>query len=391
MNGTSNASESKLKKFFGTLSPKQILGLLIAFVFAFVLTIMGWSTQCFVLFIIGLALYMIPHLLGVENIKLLTVFGIIFMVVVILVGANVNVPGIIDDKSTEPADNNYFSHVSYTYTVNDEEESGVLVSATVVNIDGNDVLFQYTTIEYIGFDKIEFDEHYKDATLAVTGNETTGYTASGFVVLDSSQLYYALLILGTTTDGSTTYVSNSATSSTILKEAYTGDLSGFYYYGCTMQTIYIMIIFFMILYLSAFMRSRFEKTRDKLEAQGRLYPQGYGRCDKCGALVLPGEVTCRKCGAYIDRPENIKPKKKDFFECSECGAEVPADAKECPKCGAKFDEEEILVEHADGTIDVTKDTFECSECGAIVPVTATFCPKCGAKFDEDDYTAKKTR
>ncbi|MDY0225098.1 MAG: zinc-ribbon domain-containing protein [Candidatus Methanomethylophilaceae archaeon] len=386
MNGTSNASESKLKKFFGTLGPKQILGLVLAFVFAFVLTVMGWSSNCFVFFIIGLALYMIPHLLGVDNIKLLTVFGIIFMVVVILVGANAIVPGMIDNKSTEPSDNDYFSDINYTYTVNDEGESGVLISATVSNIGSNDVLFQYTTINYISFEVINFDKNYKETKLEVTGN-----TASGFVVLDSNQLYYALLILGTTSDGSTTYVSASATSSTILKEAYSGDMSGFYYYGCVIQTIYIMIIFFMILYLSAFMRSRFEKTREKLEAQGRLYPQGYGRCDKCGALVLPGEVTCRKCGAYIDRPEEIKPKKKDFFECSDCGAEVPADAKECPKCGAKFDEEEILVEHADGTIDVTKDTFECSECGSIVPVTATFCPKCGAKFDEDTDTTKKTQ
>ncbi len=95
-------------------------------------------------------------------------------------------------------------------------------------------------------------------------------------------------------------------------------------------------------------------------------------------MVLPGEVNCRKCGAYIDVPDELRVKKKDFFQCSECGAEVPSDATECPKCGAKFDEvQENVVVHADGSEDVSTESVVCPECGSTVPANADWCPKCG--------------
>ena len=158
-----------------------------------------------------------------------------------------------------------------------------------------------------------------------------------------------------------------------------------------------VVVFYMVLILTTLMRRSLEKTRARMEAEGRLYPQGYGRCKECGMLVLPGETVCRKCGAYIDIPDEIKEKMKrkvEYTVCSECGAEVPMDARRCPKCGASFDEdtEEVEVEATDA--EITKriekqirdgeETFECSECGAKVPADANVCPQCGAKFDEDD-------
>ena len=97
-------------------------------------------------------------------------------------------------------------------------------------------------------------------------------------------------------------------------------------------------------------------------------------------MVLPGEIKCRKCGAYIDRPEEMRRKKDDFFQCSACGAEVPGDAQVCPKCGAKFDGVENVVSHIDGKVDVSEESYPCPKCGEMVPKNAVFCPKCGKKF-----------
>jgi len=173
---------------------------------------------------------------------------------------------------------------------------------------------------------------------------------------------------------------DTSTNWVFLTGAHDGSTTSLSLFGCAYSTLMIMIVFFLIMILSFFMRGRMEKTRERMEKEGRLYPQGYGKCDNCGAVVLPGEVKCRKCGAYIDRPDEMKPKKKDFFECSECGAEVPGDATTCPKCGAKFDEDEFEVTHADGTVETTNEIIQCHECGEFAPANATFCAKCGAKF-----------
>ena len=156
---------------------------------------------------------------------------------------------------------------------------------------------------------------------------------------------------------------------------------------CAVGSAYITgltaLMFFLILGFSALMRSSAQKTRRKMEAEGRLYPQGYGLCKKCGATVLPGEVVCRKCGEYIEVPQEMRAKKVDFFTCSDCGAEVPSDAKVCPKCGASFDEgDETEVAHPDGTVDVSTETVACPHCGEQVPANADWCPKCGTKIKD---------
>jgi ribosomal protein L40E len=148
----------------------------------------------------------------------------------------------------------------------------------------------------------------------------------------------------------------------------------------------VALMYFIMVIFSEWMRRSARKARTKMEAEGRMYPEGYSKCTSCGTMVLPGEITCRKCGAAIEVPDDVKVlHKKDFFECSECGAEVPMDANCCPKCGAKFDEkDETEITHADGSVDVSSETFECSECGKEVPSNAKRCPYCGAEFDEEE-------
>lgn len=112
------------------------------------------------------------------------------------------------------------------------------------------------------------------------------------------------------------------------------------------NSYFVSLSIFLYLIISFFMRrasKNLEETRKKMEAEGRLYPKGYGRCKQCGTIILPGETSCRKCGAYIEVPEELKHKKVDYFQCSECGAEVPSDSTVCPKCGATFDEDEETV------------------------------------------------
>ena len=106
-------------------------------------------------------------------------------------------------------------------------------------------------------------------------------------------------------------------------------------------SIFVTLIlpFLILALLTWWMRRNLERVRARMEAEGRLYPQGYGRCKRCGSLVLPGEAMCRKCGEYVDVPEEMRVKKVSYFECSECGREVPQDAGVCPYCGEAFDDE----------------------------------------------------
>lgn len=103
--------------------------------------------------------------------------------------------------------------------------------------------------------------------------------------------------------------------------------------------VVLVLPFTLIMILVWWMRRNLERTRARLEKEGRLYPPGYGRCKRCGTVVLPGEISCRRCGEYIDVPEEMRVKKVNFFECSECGREVPEDAGVCPFCGEAFDED----------------------------------------------------
>jgi len=376
MNTAGNVIKDTVKEF-KSLSSKQILALVAALIIAMALTLLGLaagSCMCFGMLMIAITLYMLPHMMGVESIKIKVVLGAIFFVVTLLVGGLFAAPAFVDNYNDTPPDNDYFSNVEYTYVNNDLE-----ISAKVTGVGTNNVVLYYGEVKSVDFTDASADIN-RSLTLDL---DSTGTIATGTVSLDPNKLFIGKLGI-TKLDDKGKEVINGETETALrfFTEAFDGSITLLALKGCLTTLTSVFAMFLLILILSNVMRKRMETTREKMESEGRLYPQGYGRCDRCNSVVLPNEVKCRKCGAYIDRPKDMKPNKKDFFECSECGAEVPNDAKECPKCGVPFDEEEIEVIHADGTVEVTTETFECSECGAEVPITATFCPKCGAKFED---------
>ncbi|MDR3282426.1 MAG: zinc-ribbon domain-containing protein [Candidatus Methanoplasma sp.] len=360
---------SELKKPL-RLSHKQAAVIIVAFVVSLVLALFGFgSSFCLGMVIIAVILYMAPKMVGVTDIRLLVGLGVAFLVSSILLGAFVMAPGFVDGIDDTPTDNEHFAHVEYIF---ENEGVSISVEALDAGLEGKDVRFYYGKVSGIGFGTVNaVMDMGSDLTL------DSGTTYKGFVKLDPSVLYVGHI--GLAEGGKET---SAVSYNSLLTGAFDGDVTGIALYGCAMAAAYIIIFFFMIMILSRIMKSRLEKARVRMEQEGRLYPQGYGRCVECGGIVLPGEINCRKCGKYIDRPDEMRPNKKDFFECSDCGAEVPKEATVCPRCGAAFDEEESEVTHADGSVEVTNTTFECSDCGAEVPEAAEFCPKCGAKFEK---------
>jgi ribosomal protein L40E len=371
MSNTSGAKAIDLK-WFGKLTFRQILIVVLAFVSALALTLtgVGASIMCFGMLIIAIILYMVPRMAGVNNTNFMTVVGAVFMVTAVLIGGMFLAPSFVAENDGVPAENDYFKDIGYTFSDNEVEISFTLSDKALES--GGFPYFRYAEVVGVSFQAVNATFNKGEYL-----NETDGYT----VTLDRDKLYAGYLVLATTyTTEDIEFISESRTSASFLTELYDGSITNLGLSGCFNSIVYTMIFFFLIMLFSNFMRSRVERTRQQMERDGRLYPQGYGRCKECDSLVLPGEINCRKCGAYIDRPEEMKPEKADFFECSECGAEVPSDAPACPKCGAEFDEDEFEVTHSDGTVEVTNETVVCEECGNKVPATASFCPRCGAKF-----------
>lgn len=356
------------------LTPKRILVLVLTFILATMMMAYGWSTNCFGMFFIGIGLYMIPHMFGLNNIKLFTAYGVVFFVVVMLLGMAVMAPGVVADNSkkfNDKADIYEYSDITFGYDDARSENKSYTSAIVMGDVGTHEVKVRIWEIAGIGFkaSQITVEKDFKEYKMELVPG---GSTYRVYFDIDSSKLYTGLVYVTKTGAGGEEY--NKATSSHMgmFKDSFKGDLNGTYFKGVLNATVYTMFMFFILLFMTAFMRSRLEKTRAKMEAEGRLYPIGYGRCDSCGAVVLPGEINCRKCGTYIDRPDDMKPKKVDYFTCSDCGAEVPGDATFCPKCKAKFDEDEPEIPLA--------KIINCSECGMELPETATFCPRCGKKF-----------
>lgn len=357
-------------KILGLLTVKQLAVVSVVFVLSLVLTLTGWSYNFFGLLIIIFSLYLVPQMVGITDFKFMAGFGAVFAVLAIILGAAFVAPAIYEDNSGNPPDNANFENVVYTY-----EEDGIHISADFRGeIGDHDVLFHYAEVKYFGFSTIKVVTEYKseiEVPLTVEGNKVTG-----IVKVPSDKLYIGILgLTKTTDDGKEVLDSSKLSNSRFLADAYDGEITNYALMGCAYFVMIIMIVFYMVLLFSRFMRKRVDKTRDRMESEGRLYPVGYGRCDKCKAVILPQDINCRKCGAYIDRPEEMRMKKSDFCECSECGSEVPHDATVCPKCGATFDEEELIREPGP----VRPGFMFCSKCGTEMPEKSEFCPKCGEK------------
>ena len=369
------ASDAMNKLMTGKAGPYFgfVIALLIGIMFAYLglytmLCGFGGALICAIL------LYMIPKSMG-ANIKHLAVFGVIALLVLSAFSAFViskpfiqNAEGVHDqgdfrDISVEPFndDGPYVFSVTYAFTGTEDK----------IELEYN----ASQMVQQRGLARGSGDNSVVPVTATVGDVHT--FTVPEFP--DNYVLYYKFVVRNSA--GEVTKTAGEFIGPVTMDDSqlnmfcFTGNL---YYIG-----INVIAFFFLIVLITTWMRSNLEKTRARLEAEGRLYPQGYGRCKECGTIVLPGEVVCRKCGAYIDVPDEMKVKKVEYFECSDCGKEVPLASEKCPFCGASF-EDDIEDETTTEAIEEPKNevTFTCSECGKQVPENASVCPHCGEKFED---------
>lgn len=365
MTGDRTSDEEKKIRLDG----KQILGLVIGFAASLALLIFGYYQYftCMAVLIVPALLYLVPHFFKVKNLKVMVMHGVVFTVVALLAGGLYVAPSYIDDNS-EFTGTNTLTDADVTYT-----GSGYQIMITFDDTTGLTPNAELFVIDAVYFTKA----NGPDAEPLSPVTQTLNTASYDFPVGDQ---LYVIQFFATDTNNDrveqTFFFLTDSTSESNKNSAI--------WMGIGYELGIFMLLYFMIVFLTYTMRASAKKTQARMVEQGRLYPEGYGRCKECRAIVLPGEVSCRKCGKYVDVPAEMKPEKKDFFTCSECDAEVPSDADTCPRCGAEFDEIEIEVEHADGTIETSTSTFKCPVCGLDVPPTAKFCPKCGETFEYEE-------
>lgn len=376
MTETAEGKKSLIEEF-RALTPKQIIVIAIALIAAVLLQTYGFAAQCLGFLIIAAILYMLPHMMGVSSVKIKAVLGVVFVVITLITATFYSGPNVVNGM-IDAADKDYKEIGDMVL----DEETGILTADFYIE-DIGEVFVEYGVVDGFNYGSYWSNEEAKKASMTLVpqpeGSKVAFKGSCTIELTDEKINYVRITIEKTELNDKGEPVKKVVGFFKDMGES-KGDIQYMSLYGLGMYVIFTAAMFFMILIFSALMRRSMEKTRTKMEADGRLYPQGYGRCKECGGMVLPGEVTCRKCGAYIDVPDELRAKKKDFFTCSECGAEVPNDADTCPRCGATFDEIENEVVHADGTVEVTTETENCPECGAEIPVNVAFCPKCGRKI-----------
>ena len=325
--------ESNSQKFMKSPAG-MVLGIVIALGLGVLLMYLGIFNECCglgYLLIACVALY-IPKMFGMTKTKYLAVFGVVFFLVIASIGAfAVSKPMFENNSDVSSFNDKDFSNVEITIV---DKGADITVSYTGAGTEPAVYVYQVKNVTYQMVSKTSDDVSRHALTETAPGSKT--FTAH-VDELPSTFVYQIKFEYKNGEDTETTsyvYYTGAASDSDIQKfcivyNAYTSGI--------------IIILFFLMMVLTAWSRKNLEKTRARMEAEGRLYPQGYGRCKECGSIILPGETCCRKCGAYIDVPDELRHKKVDMVECSECGAEIPEDAKVCPKCGAVFDEEEEIV------------------------------------------------
>ena len=364
--------QSDFQKFLKT-KPSMILGMVIAIGLGILLMYLGVFSQCCgigYMIVACVALY-IPKFFGLSKIQLLVIFGVIFFAVITLFGAlMVSKPMLENGSNYQEFNDSGFSNVTFEYT-----NGGVDVTFTYSGT--GDVKFCFYQVQLVTYQFIQktSGESFEHAVTPTAGVYS--------LRIDNIPQGFAYQYHFESTDGEVTTTSASGYYTGLINDS---EMTKF----CLVYNAYscgiIIVLFYLMIILTTISRRNLEKTRARMEAEGRLYPQGYGRCKECGSIVLPGETCCRKCGAYIDVPDELRHKKVDMVQCSECGAEIPEDAKVCPKCGATFDEEEevVYVDPAEKKDEKKVEMVQCSECGSMIPEDADVCPKCGAKFDEEE-------
>ncbi len=368
---TETAKKLNIIGEFKALGYKQWIGIVAGFIIAMVLTATGMIlSMCLGFFIVAILLYMIPHVTGVKSVPIKAIVGAVFVVAILIVVAFAYSGSATNSMGYESKDHSYIQEATW-------DGENLIITPSDKEADYK---AEYFVIGMMNFGYPAMDGSEKRIPIEL--NRIDGKIV-GHVELPKGKYYYIQVDVldkdGNRIKGESfqVFYNNGMSAS---------DVNALNLRGSGLTIAEIGLVYYLLLIFSALMRRSAEKTRAKMEKDGRLYPAGYDKCKQCGCLVLPGEITCRKCGAPIEVPEEIKVlHKKDFFVCSECGTEVPVDAQFCPKCGEKFNEEtENVITHVDGTVDVSTETFTCSDCGKVVPANAQRCPYCGALFDEDD-------
>ena len=324
--------ESNLQKFMKT-KPAMVIGAVLSIGIGILLMWLGWFQECCnlgYLLIACVALY-IPKIFGMTKTQYLAIFGVLFFLVLIAMGALVfSKPMFENGSDVDDYDSDGFSHVTIA-TVGD----GAQITVTYTGDAADKLNVHLYQVQFVTYTMIhKTNDDVSTQQLNLKEGETNVYTATFSDV--STEYIYQL-------NFETVNGEDVNTSASVYYIAPDSDVDKFCWVYNAYTCVWIAAIFYIMLVLTAIMRKNLEKTRARMEAEGRLYPQGYGRCKECGSIVLPGETCCRKCGAFIEVPDELRHRKVDMVECSECGAEIPEDAKVCPKCGAVFDEEEEVV------------------------------------------------
>ena len=325
--------ESNAQKFMKSPAG-MVVGVVLALGLGILLLYLGIFNQCCglgYLLVAVVALY-IPKMFGMTKTQYLAVFGVVFFLVTAGVGAFAVSKPMFENNS----DVGSFNDGGFTNVKIEIQESGgatIIVDYAGSGTNPTAYVYQVKNVTYQMVSKTADNVSRHQLALNTEGH----YTAT-IDELPSTFVYQIRFGTGDDVEKQdmTTYVYYTGAASS-------DDIQKF----CLIYNAYtcgiIILLFFLMMVLTAWSRKNLEKARARMEAEGRLYPQGYGRCKECGSIVLPGETCCRKCGAYIDVPDELRHRKVDMVECSECGAEIPEDAKVCPKCGATFDEEEEVV------------------------------------------------
>ena len=286
--------------------------------------------------LIGILMFVVLNIFGVDSTKLLVAVGILFFVIATAFGGLYVSKEFIDSNSNVGSyDSNGFSGVEITYLPSGDLSVSVKYTGDRT-IDTSSVICNYGEMSFVcykTYNNYSGDDYKHSMTL--TGDV---YTCT-FKASDTKIGVFSF----EAKSGDDNIVSiDGFYKGSINDNGLFSDYNLFTLQGNAYYTLIVTLMFMLVIFFTKWSKKNLEKNMAKLEAEGRLYPQGYGRCKECNSIVLPGETCCRKCGAVVELPEKYinSLEEIDYFECSDCGAKVPSDANVCPNCGAKFDEEE---------------------------------------------------